>query len=107
MQDTTEKVVIVEPEDEIDFHEIKEDEEEENEFKVNWEHERKSRGNFRDTLKRYFDDIIEDVKDSNEIEKIGNIERISVVFVMKPGFGRKHIEDIRYWPLGSKILKID
>ena len=101
-KDTTEKVLKVEPEDEIDLHEMRE-----TEIKVKWEHERKSRGNFKDALKRYFEGVIQDVKDFNEIVKIGNNERFSMIVVMKPGFGRKHLEDVRYWPYGSKILEIE
>ena len=101
-KETTEKVLKVEPEDLREMRET-----EETEIKVKWEHERKSRGNFKDALKRYFEGVIEDAKDYIEIERIENIEIISVIFVMKPGFGRKHLEDIRYWPLGSKILEIE
>ena len=104
-KDTTEKVLLVEPEDEMDLREMKETEE--SEFKVHWEYERTSRGHFRDTLERYFEGVIEDVKDFKEIEKIGNNERFSMILVMKPGFGRKHLEDVRYWPYGSKILEIE
>ena len=77
------------------------------EIKVYGEYKYSSRRDFKSSLKNYFGDIVTNIK-YFETEKVNEkVQKFLVILEMKIGFGKKHLEDTRYWPDDSKILKME
>ena len=103
---SAEKVLLDEPSDEIDLEEMVENEA--RQFKIHGEYDINFyRGNFKESFHSYFQDIVEVINNFEISGKFDKCETFSMKLKLKPGCGRQHLMDESYWPLGTRILKIE